>query len=84
MRAWASRLPNCDDTDAHLAVGAWIGANGDRIWLVQLGARLASRSLEAGWVRRLEGSRAVRVTQAGERVFADVLGLHLGEMAHAA
>ncbi len=49
-----------------------------------VGARLASRSLEAGWVRRLEGSRAVRVTQAGERVFADVLGLHLGKVAHAA
>lgn len=49
-----------------------------------VGAQLTSRSLEAGWVRRLAGSRAVRVTPAGEQVFADVLGLRLRDMAHAA
>ncbi len=49
-----------------------------------VGAQLTSRSLEAGWVKRLEGSRAVRVTPAGEQVFADVLGLRLRDMAHAA
>ncbi len=49
-----------------------------------VGAQLTSRSLEAGWVRRLEGSRAVHVTPAGEQVFADVLGLRLRDMAHAA
>jgi len=49
-----------------------------------VGAQLTSRSLEAGWVKRLEGSRAVKVTPAGDQVFADVLGLHLRDMAYAA
>jgi DNA-binding transcriptional ArsR family regulator len=49
-----------------------------------IGARLTSRSLEAGWVRRVDDSRAVRVTPGGERVFADVLGLRLAGVAHAA
>lgn len=42
-----------------------------------IGARLASRSLEAGWVRRLDGSRAVQVTPKGEKALAEMLGLDL-------
>ena len=42
-----------------------------------VGARIASRSMEAGWVRRLEGSRAVQVTVQGKKAFADMLGLEL-------
>ncbi len=49
-----------------------------------VGARLTSRSLETGWVKRLKGSRAVQVTPAGEQVFADVLGLRFRNMVHAA
>lgn len=49
-----------------------------------VGAQVTSRSLEAGWVRRLEGSRAVHVTPTGEQVFADVIGLRLRDTAHAA
>ena len=49
-----------------------------------VGAQLTSHCLEARWVRRLDGSRAVQVTPTGEQVFADVLGLRLRDMAHAA
>ena len=49
-----------------------------------VGARLASRSLEAGWVRRLDGSRAVQVTPRGEKAYAEMLELNLRAVDHAA
>ncbi|WP_026379812.1 ArsR/SmtB family transcription factor [Afifella pfennigii] len=42
-----------------------------------LGAALCSHSLEAGWVRRLSGTRALEVTRAGERAFKESFGLRL-------
>jgi DNA-binding transcriptional ArsR family regulator len=41
----------------------------------KLGAALATRSFELGWVERLDGTRAVRVTLAGEMAFAEAFGL---------
>jgi DNA-binding transcriptional ArsR family regulator len=41
----------------------------------KLGAALAARAFELGWVERLDGSRALRVTAAGEVGFADAFGL---------
>lgn len=43
----------------------------------KLGAALAARCFELGWVERLDGTRAVRVTPAGEVGFADRFGLPL-------
>ena len=43
----------------------------------KLGAALAARCFELGWVERLDGSRAVRVTVVGEAGFADALGVVL-------
>jgi len=41
----------------------------------KLGAALAAHAFELGWVERLDGSRALRVTVAGEAGFADTFGL---------
>jgi DNA-binding transcriptional ArsR family regulator len=43
-----------------------------------LGAALAARSVEAGWVERLERSRAVRVTGEGRTALRERLGIDLG------
>ena len=43
----------------------------------KLGAALAARAFELGWVERLDGSRAVRVTAAGQAGFADGFGMAL-------
>jgi len=42
-----------------------------------LGAAVASRCLERGWIERLPSTRAVRVTRAGRERFFGALGLEL-------
>ena len=44
----------------------------------KLGAALTARCFELGWVERLDATRAVRVTPAGDVGFADTFGLPLG------
>ncbi len=44
-----------------------------------LGAALADRMLELGWVRRARQSRAVHVSEEGQRGLSDVFGVSLGE-----
>jgi hypothetical protein len=43
----------------------------------KLGAALAAQAFERGWVERLDGSRALRVTPAGESGFAAAFSLSL-------
>ena len=43
----------------------------------KLGAALAAHAFEHGWLERLDGSRALRVTAAGEAGFAAAFGLSL-------
>lgn len=40
-----------------------------------IGAALCSRAFDDGWIRRVDGTRALTVTRKGERVFRDVFGL---------
>jgi DNA-binding transcriptional ArsR family regulator len=40
-----------------------------------LGAALCSVSLEKGWIRRKEGTRAVILTPAGRRIYRDAIGV---------
>jgi hypothetical protein len=42
-----------------------------------LGAALARRFLDLGWVRRVPNNRAVRLTEEGEQAFLEKLGLYL-------
>ncbi len=42
-----------------------------------LGASLCTRAFESGWIRRIEGTRAVAVTPAGRRHFRERLGLEI-------
>ena len=44
---------------------------------VKLGAALAAHAFKLGWVERLDGSRALRVTPAGETGFAAAFSLSL-------
>jgi DNA-binding transcriptional ArsR family regulator len=62
-RAFARRCLDWSERRHHLA-----GA---------LGAALASRYFELGWVERTKASRAIRVTTKGRRALADELGLKL-------
>jgi hypothetical protein len=39
---------------------------------------LCTRSLEEGWIRRIEGTRAVTVTAKGQRVFCEAIGVRFG------
>lgn len=41
----------------------------------RLGASLLARSVERGWVRTIKESRALDITRAGERGFADTFGI---------
>lgn len=41
----------------------------------RLGASLLARSVERGWVRTIKESRALEITRAGERGFADTFGI---------
>ncbi len=43
-----------------------------------VGAALCAHSLDNGWIRRIEGTRAVAVTPKGERVFREELRVRLG------
>jgi DNA-binding MarR family transcriptional regulator len=43
-----------------------------------VGAALCAHAFEAGWIRRIDGTRAVAVTRTGERMFRDVFGAQLG------
>lgn len=42
-----------------------------------IGAALCTRSFEEGWIRRIEGTRAVTITPKGQRVFRETLGVRL-------
>jgi len=42
-----------------------------------LGAALADRCFELGWIARLRDSRALRISAKGERGFAEVFGISL-------
>ncbi len=43
-----------------------------------LGAALCTHSLEHGWTRRLDGTRAVAITPKGQRIFREGFGADLG------
>ena len=43
-----------------------------------VGAALCAHSFAKGWIRRIEGTRAVAVTPKGARAFREELRLRLG------
>jgi DNA-binding transcriptional ArsR family regulator len=43
----------------------------------RVGAAICAHGLAAGWIRRIEGTRAVAITPAGRLAFADRLGVRL-------
>jgi DNA-binding transcriptional ArsR family regulator len=47
-----------------------------------VGAALCSLSLANGWIRRIDGTRAVAVTPKGERSYRELFGICGGEVAH--
>jgi len=42
-----------------------------------VGALICEHSMQQGWTRRLPGTRAVRLTPEGERVFREGFGAQL-------
>jgi DNA-binding transcriptional ArsR family regulator len=47
-----------------------------------VGAALCSLSLANGWIRRIDGTRAVAITPKGERSYRELFGMCGGEVAH--
>jgi len=48
-----------------------------------VGAALCSLSLANGWIRRIDGTRAVAVTPKGERSYRELFGISQGgQVAH--
>ena len=43
-----------------------------------LGAALCALSFEEGWIRRVEGTRAVTITPKGHRAYGEAIGVRLG------
>jgi len=43
----------------------------------KIGAALCAYAFEKGWIRRIDDTRAVAITPAGERIFRETLGLKL-------
>lgn len=43
-----------------------------------VGAALCSHSFSKGWIRRIDGTRAVTVTPKGQRIFREAFGAQLG------
>ena len=43
-----------------------------------VGAALCSHSFSKGWIRRIDGTRAVTVTPKGQRIFREEFGVQLG------
>jgi hypothetical protein len=43
-----------------------------------VGAALCARSFAEGWIRRMNGTRAVAITPKGRRIFREEFGAHLG------
>jgi DNA-binding transcriptional ArsR family regulator len=43
-----------------------------------LGAALCTHCIAEGWIRRVEGTRAVRITPKGQRLFREVIGVEAG------
>jgi DNA-binding transcriptional ArsR family regulator len=44
-----------------------------------LGAALCAHSLSEGWIRRLNGTRAVSISQKGHYIFRDLIGVRLDQ-----
>ncbi|MFV0297348.1 MAG: transcriptional regulator, partial [Hyphomicrobiaceae bacterium] len=51
----------------------------ERRWHIagRLGSALLARSLDQGWIRRISGTRAIKLTPAGERGLVRTLRLEL-------
>jgi DNA-binding transcriptional ArsR family regulator len=43
----------------------------------KIGAAICTRGFEAGWIRRIAGTRAIAITPKGERIFREHLNLQL-------
>jgi DNA-binding transcriptional ArsR family regulator len=43
-----------------------------------VGTALCAHSFAQGWIRRIEGTRAVAVTPRGQRIFSETMGMRLG------
>ena len=43
-----------------------------------LGAALCTHCIVEGWIRRVDGTRAVRITPKGQRLFREVIGVEAG------
>ncbi len=72
-------LPGRGGTNARVICRPCLDWSERRVHLAgALGAALCTHSFEAGWIRRLEGTRAVAVTPKGNRAFFETFGARLG------